>query len=343
MLKYLKFSYSNSKAKISFKAYVEDKKLKLQKSLSDYEEINSCPVSDTECKIWLENLEKLHLEKWKPKNMAKTDFDDGKWSIDYKRKGKRSCRIKGEGIYPDNWDDFLTLMYKLSPLTEPDRIEKTEIIFKGKTYIKSDADKSYTKDTSFANCTENLVLDRQKDTITYSRKINGAIIFDKHCYLKEAVSSLLDECKPLLINPLTKDAYKEKGEATLTVSLHFLKNADLTHKFTYNGQDLPQKVKDTIETIFSSVSLFEEKGELYSQSVQTSSVNELEYSPENIKNTNEKVYCPFCKREIERDMCYEIYESTKSININTDMPDWVKEELQKKSEFCKSCENRPNI
>ncbi|HZK21409.1 MAG TPA: hypothetical protein VFC76_03935, partial [Oscillospiraceae bacterium] len=98
-----------------------------------------------------------------------------------------------------------------------------------------------------------------------------------------------------------------------------------------------------IETIFSSVSLFEEKGELYSQSFQTSSVNELEYSPENIKNANEKVYCPFCKRKIERDMCYEIYESTKSININADMPDWVKEELQKKSEFCKSCENRPNI
>ncbi|HZJ75704.1 MAG TPA: hypothetical protein VFD25_03860 [Clostridia bacterium] len=339
MLEYLKFSYSNSKAKIGFSAYVENGELKLQKGFSDSEEINSCPVSDKECKTWLENLQILHPEKWQAKYMPEIESDNGKWSIDYKRDGKRCRHIKGEGAYPDNWSEFLTLMYKLSPLTEPDRIEKAEFIFRGKTDIRNVTDKKYLQDTVFADCIEKLVLDRQKDTITYSRKIEKKLIFNKRCYIKDSVSSLLDECKASLIKPITSGTYETKDGVVLTIKLRFLKNAPLTRKFIYNGRDLPEKIKDIIELIFSSISLFEEKGELYSQSFRSNRTKEIE----DIKNINEKFYCPFCSREIEKEECYEIYESAKNINIDFDMTDWVKEELLRKKEICINCKNRPGL
>lgn len=345
MIEQLKFSYSNLKAKISFSAYVENGELKLKKSLA-CEEINSCPISDRECRVWLENLQNLHIEKWQTKYITEIKPDNGKWSIDYKRDGKRCRHIKGEGAYPDNWNEFLTLMYKLSPLTEPDRIEKAEFIFRGKTDIRNVSDEKCSQNKAFFDCLEKLVLDRQKHTITYSRNIEKEVIFNKRCYIKYAVSSLLDECKASLIKPITSGTYETKDGAVLTIKLRFLKNAPITRKFTYNGHNLPLELKDIIELIFSSASLFEEKGELYSQSLYSNRESSTEYDlteiETNIKHVSDKFYCPFCSREIEKEECYEIYESVKSINVDIDMPDWVKEELLSKKEICVNCNNIHN-
>lgn len=55
----------------------------------------------------------------------------------------------------------------------------------------------------------------------------------------------------------------------------------------------------------------------------------------------QKFYCPFCSREVNSGECLEISRSAKRINLEVDIPEWVKCELSKKKDICENCENRP--
>ncbi|OQA47712.1 MAG: hypothetical protein BWY46_01778 [Firmicutes bacterium ADurb.Bin300] len=56
-----------------------------------------------------------------------------------------------------------------------------------------------------------------------------------------------------------------------------------------------------------------------------------------------KFYCPFCSGEVDLNECLKISRSAKGINLDVDIPDWVKQELLRKKNVCMECENHPKF
>lgn len=409
MLEYLKFSYLGSNKKVNISAHIEDGELKVCYSSADFpEKESSCPVLDKGCKIWLQALEDIHPEKWRAKYEGESLSDGIKWAVDYKREGKRCRHIKGAGAYPEHWERFLELVYKLIPLTDSNRIDRAALIYTGKTDMGKFFGGNPSVETAPVNCREKLVIDRKSGKITYRRSITNELYVSREYSIKNAASSILDECKDCLIQFIKDNgADTGKSESAITVTLCFLKNSPVSRSCSYSRSSLPYGWKDAIELIYDVISLCKPAGELFDRNLYGRGVKsgervfckvELENSKETcyclasddtynigervlveVKSKNApkaavitdieylseseapfsdkmgvivrkmlndetfKFYCPFCVREIDMDECFEMSKSAADINFDTNIPDWVKEELLKKKEICMRCENRPDF
>ena len=78
---------------------------------------------------WVAKLEKIHINRWH--SLYKPNYlicDGTQWGLDYKVVGKRCRHISGDNEYPDNWNDFIDLLYKLASykFIKESRIENEE-------------------------------------------------------------------------------------------------------------------------------------------------------------------------------------------------------------------------
>lgn len=78
----------------------------------------TCPVNDMD-PFFSERFAELKIYGWRKEYRKDPVSAKSLWSLTYKETEKKTRRvINGSQLYPERWDDFLNLLYRVAPDTD---------------------------------------------------------------------------------------------------------------------------------------------------------------------------------------------------------------------------------
>ena len=202
-------------------------------------------LSRKKSKVWLEELESIGINRWKPRYHTPYILDGTQWELEYKYDGKRCRHISGCNAFPENWDDFLEVMDKITPFIEPDRIELIKLDFRNLVDSISATPKHNI-------CSETLVISRKDGTLILLQNTGAGQDVTLTYKDLRRVRDVIKMCAEF-IEEFEDMQMDDEGYPEYELRIKYYKKPELKLKGTYNRRCLPSNWSVFIEKIYSSI------------------------------------------------------------------------------------------
>lgn len=218
-----------------------------------------------ESQEWSDNLDALHINKWKSRYELDMKMCDGiDWSIDYKVVGKHCRHISGSNTYPDNWVDFLAVIDEYVPMEIPIQLDFLEMSFYRKVFSQTSS-QIPSQIVSTKCYEEHISIDRNKRTLIYIKKSENEYEMKQQFSAVKKIPRLLDEIIDYFEDS-DETAYECEG---LSFELHLKYHSGMTKTFKggYNQDHLPEYWCEALDDIQYFISSNGKLGDIFDPNI----------------------------------------------------------------------------
>lgn len=277
MLKYLQLHISGFIDEIFI--YIEHKNSAVHAEVVCLTEgtANQCSLYGDEAKAWLEKIEKVHIEDWLD---TYGDIENGRgeaWKLEYQELSEDSRVISGRDAYPDNWEQFITIVSQVVPPSIFDKPEYIELVFWRITKLDLLMAHEQYIEESIWSYQETMEMSREKETLAIHKEIDQDSDVTKVYHSHIDVPNLIDICENCFKNWEPDPVEINDMLPRYDINILYRSGMKKTITANFNRRGLPDKWSDFARMLLQFMSAYDGYSEMLNPEVYARGVREGEY------------------------------------------------------------------